>query len=88
MILPNKYISISESYFGISALILDCLADKNLTIDELWSVFSKKYLNTNKISQKPTYQKFIYVIEFMYLCGMITYNDEGEIVNENLKFKN
>lgn len=88
MILPDKYVTLTESFIGLSALVLDTLKDKSLTIDKLWSAFNKKYILTNKINIPPTYQKYIYVLEFMYLTDMISYNDEGEILNENIKFKN
>lgn len=88
MILPNKYVALTESYFGISALILDTLNDKKLTIDKLWNKFKKKYINSKKINIPPTYQKFIYVLEFMYMSNMISYNDKGEILNENFEINN
>lgn len=88
MILPNKYVTLTESFFGLSALILEILSNKKLTIDKLWNKFKKKYIDTNKLNIPPTYQKFIYVLEFMYLSNMISYNDKGEILNENIKNKN
>ncbi|WP_311284138.1 ABC-three component system middle component 6 [Paenibacillus macerans] len=85
MILPNKYISISESFIGLSALILDILGDAKLTIDSLWNKFQKKYIKSRKIKNPPTFQKYIYILEFMYLTNMITYNNKGEIINANKK---
>lgn len=85
MILPNKYVPLSDSFFGISALLLDTLGNKTLPIDAIWNKFKKKYIDTKKIKSVPTYQKFIHVLEFMYLTNMIDYNDKGEIYNENLK---
>uniref|UniRef100_UPI003F4983F9 ABC-three component system middle component 6 n=1 Tax=Niallia taxi TaxID=2499688 RepID=UPI003F4983F9 len=85
MILPNKYISISESFIGLSALVLDILNDKELTVDKLWNKFEKKYINTKKLNSPPTFQKYIYLLEFMYLTNMISYNAKGEIINENKK---
>jgi hypothetical protein len=88
MILPNKYVTLTESFFGLSALILEVLMDKKLTVDKLWNKFKKAHIDSNKINTPPTYQKFIYVLEFMYLCDMISYSDKGEILNENIKTKN
>jgi hypothetical protein len=88
MILPNKYVTLTESFFGLSALILEVLMDKKLTVDKLWNKFKKAHIDSKKINTPPTYQKFIYVLEFMYLCDMISYNDKGEILNENIKIKN
>ena len=33
MILPDKYTSLTESFIGISAVLLDTLGDKKLTVD-------------------------------------------------------
>lgn len=88
MILPNKYVNLTESFIGLSALVLDTLSNKKMTVDKLWNSFNKKYINSKKINITPTYQKYIYVLEFMYLTGMIKYNDKGEIMNENIKLKN
>ena len=40
MILPQKHIKMSESIFGLSAMILE-LIDKPTNIDNLWSEFQK-----------------------------------------------
>lgn len=87
MILPNKYITLTESFIGISGLILELLSNKCLTIEILWDSFKKKYIKKNNLNNPPTYQKFIYTLEFMYLCGMINYTEKGEIFNENFKSK-
>lgn len=81
--MPNKYLSISESFIGLSALILNTIGTKKLTIEKLWQKFSKEYIMKNKLQNPPTLQKYIYVLEFMYLTNMISYNKKGEIFNEN-----
>ena len=88
MILPDKYTSLSESFIGISAILLDTLGDKQLTIDQLWSDFNTKYVKEQKLKNVPIYQKYIYVLEFMYLSNMVSYNEKGEIVNENIRINN
>lgn len=88
MILPNKYLTITESFIGLSALILDLIGNKKITLDLLWNKFEKKYIKSKKLKSSPTYQKYIYVLEFMYLTEMITYNQKGEILNENTRIKN
>lgn len=87
MILPNKFVSIGESYIGISALILDVISSKWITVEKLWIKFCKKYKN-GALRSLPTYQKYICVLEFMYMTGMINYNSKGEIICENIKSKN
>lgn len=81
MILPNKYITLSQSYIGISAMILDVIGSHRITIERLWTRFEKKYIAENKTS----YQKFLLTLDFMYLTGMVNYNKQGEIYSENLK---
>ena len=88
MILPDKYTSLTESFIGISAVLLDTLGNKKLTVDKLWNKFNKKYVKTNKLKHPPVYQKYIYVLEFMYLSNMVSYNEKGEIVNENIRANN
>jgi len=85
MVLPDKYVTLSESFIGLSALLLASLENKQMTVDQLWNKFNHKYVETKKIYTIPTYQKYIYVLEFMYMAKMINYNEKGEMYNENLK---
>lgn len=85
MILPNKYVTISESYVGLSALLLEIIGNKKMTIDSIWKSFTNKYVDKKKIKSPPTFQKIIFVLEFMYITGMINYEEGGKIFNENLK---
>ncbi|MDR1689488.1 MAG: hypothetical protein LBS21_12890 [Clostridiales bacterium] len=88
MILPDKYTTLTESYIGLSALILDVLQNNEFTVEDVWHRLSKKYFARGLLKTYPTFQKFIYVLEFMYLVGMISYDENGVISNENIKFKN
>lgn len=88
MILPNKYIKVSESLLGLSALLLDILSDEEMGIDELWKEFKNNYNNNPKLKYTPTYNKFVLSINFMYLTNMINYNEKGGIYNENIESKN
>ena len=51
MILPNKYLTITESFVGISALILDIIGNKKITLDLLWNKFEKKYIKSKKLKR-------------------------------------
>ena len=84
MILPNKYISISESLVGLSACILNVLGKNCCGIEYVWERLYKDYVEKNKIRYAPSYSKFILTISYMYLTQMINYNEEGEIFNENI----
>lgn len=88
MILPNKYLTVSESLIGISSLILSVLGDKQLSLDELWNDFKQQLKKTNKIKHIPTYNKFVLSINFMYMSKMINYTEKGVIYNENIKYEN
>lgn len=85
MILPSKYIPLSESLIGISSIVLQVLGSNELTIDELWDKFKKQNRN---LKNMPTYNKFVLTIIFMFLSNMINYTNKGVIYNENLKPKN
>lgn len=43
MILPNKYVSNSESLIGLGALILNVIGKKSIPLDKLWKAFEKIY---------------------------------------------
>ncbi len=88
MILPNKYIPLSESLIGISSLILDILSSNKMTIDELWNNFNCSLYKNKKVKNVPSYNKFVLTINFMYLTNMINYTDKGVIYNENIKYEN
>lgn len=88
MILPNKYICMSESLIGLSACILDIISNKRYTIEEIWEKINKRYVDTKKIKYKPNYSKYILTITYMYMTQMINYNEKGVIFNENITTKN
>lgn len=67
--------------YQASLVLFKIIKDKKLTLDLIW----KKY---NEINNEYSYIYFIYLIEFMYTSNMISYNDKGEIYNENIKFDN
>lgn len=84
MILPNKYVTLSQSFIGLSALLLDIIGRKKMTIDKIWDTFYKKYVENKKLVSPPTFEKIIYTLDFMYMSQMVSYTQKGEIYNENL----
>ncbi len=88
MILPNKYISLSDSLIGISSLVLETLSSNRMTIDELWDNFNRSIRQNKKIKNIPTYNKFVLTINFMYMTNMINYTEKGVIYNENIEYEN
>lgn len=87
MILPNKYISFSESIIGVSSIVLSVLKDKKMTLDELWDEFISTIKKNGKLKYLPTYNKFALAVNFMYLSKMINYNEKGVIFNENFEYE-
>ncbi len=85
IILPNKYVTLSQSFLGIGAMVLDIIGSKKMTIENIWTEFEKRYGSKSKKSHYPSYQKFLLTLDFIYLTGMITYNEQGEIFNENIR---
>lgn len=85
MILPNKYISLSDSLIGISSLVLENLSSNKMTIDELWDKFNRNIKQNKKLKNIPTYNKFVLTINFMYMTNMINYTEKGVIYNENIE---
>lgn len=86
MILPNKYVSLAESYIGLSALIIDCIGTDSLEYPVIWEKFIKKYspLLDNRM---PSVDKFMLTLVLMFACGIINYNN-GKIYSENIRIKN
>lgn len=88
MILPNKYISISESLIGLSACILDVISNKKYTVEEVWEKINRYYIDNKKIKNKPNYSKYILTLTYMYMSQMINYDEKGMIFNENITTRN
>ena len=83
MILPNKYLLLKDSLIGISPLILDIIEKEEMGIEEVWEKLKKKYN-----SKVPTYNKFLYTLDFMYITGMTNIRDVIPFprTNKNLEF--
>ena len=82
MILPNKYVSPSNSFIGESAKILSLVGKKKMTIDKLWQKIECSVYNTS-----ISFAKYLQVIIFMYTCGILQYDKEkGVLYNENFQF--
>ena len=47
MILPKKQLSVSESFFGFGAFLLQQLS-KPMTIDDLWEYYKEEYCRVVK----------------------------------------
>lgn len=63
MILPNKHISTSNSLLGVGAILIEHLSQPR-TVTSLWSDLSK-------ISEVATFERFILVLDLLYMIGAI-----------------
>lgn len=84
--MPKKHISLSESYLGLGAYVLEVLS-KPMTVDECWNKVLKKYINKNKISKKHSFNSFILTLDFLFCINAIDLNQEGELYNVSKKNK-
>jgi hypothetical protein len=67
MILPNKHISISRSFLGSGAIILEQM-NQNITITALWNAVSDN-------SSFDSFEKFILTLDFLYMINAIQINE-------------
>lgn len=80
MILPQKHIKLSESYFGFGGFLLQFI-DKPIAIDTLWDSFQE----VNDTAEFPTYHSFdsfLLTINYLYIIGAINQDARGYIYRE------
>ena len=78
MILPKKQLSVSESFFGFGAFLLQQLS-KPMTIDDLWEYY-KRY------STKFSFDQYIMALDYLFIIGAIEKNERGLLCYETDKF--
>lgn len=75
MILPKKHIKLSESLFGIGAVILKELDDPK-SVDELWD-----FAKSNKAIDRITFDTLILTLDYLYTINVLKIDDEGRVRN-------
>ena len=80
MILPKKHLSISESYFGFGAFLLDKLEEPS-TVEALWSYYQEAYA-AKQYPVKFSFDQFASVLGYLFMIGAIQQNEEGMISYE------
>lgn len=80
MILPTKTIQPVDSLLSISALIIEILKEKELTLDDLFDEFNKRYY------KKITIEKLILSVDFLYLTNKVM--DNNAIIKLESQLKN
>jgi len=86
MIMPKKHITLSESYIGLGAYVLDLLSSP-MTIDSCWDKILKSYINTGKISKKHSFNNFILTLDLLFALNTIDLNQKGELYNVSKEIK-
>ncbi len=76
MIMPKKHISLSESYIGLGAFVLETLSSP-LTLDSCWDQIYNSYIKTGIISKKHSFDNFILTLDLLYALNAININEEG-----------
>ncbi len=79
MILPNNYLTLEKSLFGLGALIIKGLSVNKKIPEKLWREVKK-----NEIFED--YNQYVYTLNYLYIIGIIDYNEEGELFNENIEY--
>jgi len=77
MIMPTKTTKVIDSLISISAIILEILQSKSMTIDDLQEEFNNRYCKEISID------KLILCIDFLYLINKIEDNNEVIKININ-----
>ncbi|ATD55432.1 ABC-three component system middle component 6 [Clostridium chauvoei] len=80
MIMPKKHITLSESYIGFGAFVLDMLKEP-LTIDDCWNKIQKKYIDKGLISKKHSFDSLILTVDLLFALNTVDINERGEIYN-------
>jgi hypothetical protein len=88
MILPNKYINLSESLFGFSAYLSQFL-NKPISLDELWNVYQQQVKSGN-YPIRNDFNELVLSIDLLYLMGLIkvTNDNKIELIKNNLATSN
>lgn len=76
MILPTKTIQPVDSLLSISALIIEILKEKEMTLDDLFDEFNKRYYKKIKI------EKLILSVDFLYITNKVM--DNNAIIKINV----
>lgn len=76
MILPTKTIQPIDSLLSISALVIEILKEKEMTLDDLFDEFNKRYY------KKITIEKLILSVDFLYITNKVM--DNNAIIKINI----
>ena len=77
MILPNKYINLSESLFGFAAYLGQFL-NNPVSLDVLWEAY-QRHVKNGDYPIKNDFNELVLSIDLLYLMGLIEVTNNNEI---------
>lgn len=80
MIMPKKHITLSESFIGFGAIILEILTSP-MTLDDCWRKIQKQYVQKGLISAKHSFDSFILTLDLLFTLNTVDINEKGEVYN-------
>ena len=80
MIMPKKHITLSESFIGFGAFILEVLTIP-MTVDTCWEKLYNSYIKKGLISKKQSFDNYILTLDLLFALGAINMDDKGAIYN-------
>lgn len=80
MILPQKQLSINESYFGFGAFLLEKLTE-SISVEDLWEYYKNSYAS-KKYPVKFSFDQFVIALDYLYIIGAIKINERGLLCYE------
>ena len=80
MILPEKHVTLSESFFGFGGFLLQYFGSAT-SVDNLWKIFCE-HNNTSGFKSYHSFDDFILALDYLFLIGAIDQNDKGEVLYE------
>lgn len=81
MLMPEKHIRITESLFGIGGIIVECLDDKSVLLDEIILYVEEYFNKNNKEKIYNNIDNIILAIDFLYSIGIVEIDIDGRIYN-------
>lgn len=77
MILPSKYIQLSESYIGLGGILLRML-NTPMTVDELWQKYKKPDLRPPYLADL-SFDNLVFALNLLFAIGAIVIDDKGKL---------
>ncbi|MFM1969099.1 MAG: hypothetical protein RL152_476 [Bacteroidota bacterium] len=77
MILPSKYIQLSESYIGLGGILLGIL-NTPMTVDELWQKYKKPDIRPPYLAD-ISFDNLVFALNLLFAIGAIVLDDKGKL---------